>query len=229
MVTAEQKELVVTDDGRRASPDDCGLIRWFLDLVEDAVEAALREARKCEHGGPSTPVPPGGVAAPVTVLASAVTPLIVASIGARYAAPGQPPPSKVIWRDGDSEVLVHLDKTETVMFPGLVLVALTLEADETGPGQLVVAFAVGSPDSPAGLVAVTEARPRGPEQLADRWGEAVTAAAWLALLDVTHGMALQSRTDTAGARLIPGAITCDGSVLSVTPQARHPADQVAGR
>jgi hypothetical protein len=57
----------------------------------------------------------------------------------------------------------------------------------------------------------------------------VTAAAWLALLDVAHGMALQSGTDTAGARLIPGAITCDGSVLTVTPQARHPGDQVAAR
>jgi hypothetical protein len=169
------------------------------------------------------------VAAPVTVRASAVTPLAVAAIGARYTAPGQPPPAQVIWQDGDSEVLVHLDKTETVMFPGLVLVALTLETDETGPGQLVMPFAIGSPDSPAGLFAVTEARPRGPEQLADRWGEAATAAAWLALLDVAHGMALQSGTDTAGARLIPGAITCDGSVLTVTPQARHPGDQVAAR
>lgn len=219
----------MADDERRPDRDDCGLARWFLDLVEDAVEAALHEAGKCKHGGTGTPVPPGGVAAPVSVQASAVTPLAAAAIGARYAAPGQPAPAQVIWRDGDSEVLVHLDKTETVMFPGLMLVALTLEADETGPGQLAVPFAVGSTDSPAGLVAVTEARPRGPERLTDRWGQAVTAAAWLALLDVAHGMALQSGTDTAGARLIPGAITCDGSVLTVTPQARHPADQVAGQ
>jgi hypothetical protein len=219
----------VTDDRHRPDRDGCGLVRWFLDLIEDAVEAALGQAGKCKHGGATPPVPPGGGAAPVTVRASAVTPLAAAAIGARYTAPGQPPPAQVIWQDGDSEVLVHLDKTETVMFPGLVLVALTLETDETGPGQLVVPFAIGSPDSPAGLFAVTEARPRGPEQLADRWGEAATAAAWLALLDVAHGMALQSGTDTAGARLIPGAISCDGSVLTVTPQARHPGDQVAAR
>lgn len=214
----------MTDDGCRPDWGVCGLVRWFLDLIEDLVDAG-----KCKHGGAGTPVPPGGTAAPVTVQASAVTRLTVAAIGARYAAPGQPPPAQVIWQDGDSEVLVHLDKTETVMFPGLVLIALTLEADETGPGQLVVPFAIGSQDSPAGLLAVTEARPRGPERLADRWGEAATAAAWLALLDVAHGMALQSGVDTAGARLIPGAISCDGSVLAVTPQARHPADQVAGR
>ena len=217
----------MADERHRPDRDDCGLVRWFLDLVEDAVEAALSECAKGRHGGP--PVPPGGVAPPVTVHASAVTPLTVAAIGSRYAAPGQPPPSQVIWRDGDSEVLVHLDKTETVLMPGLVLVALTLETDETGPGQLVVPFAVGSPDSPAGLVAATEARPRGPAELTDRWGEAAVAAAWLAMLDVSHGMALQSGTDTVGARLIPGAISSDGSAFTVTPQARHPADQVAGR
>ena len=219
----------MADDERRPHRDDSGQVRWFLDLIEDAVEAALRKAGKGKHGGAGTPVPPGGVADPVTVPASAVNGLAVAAIGARYAAPGQPPPAQVIWHDVDSEVLVHLDKTQAVLFPGLVLIALTLESDETGPGQLVVAFAVGGADSPAGLVAVTEARPRGPAQLVDRWGEAATAAAWLALLDVAHGMALQSGTDTAGARLIPGAISCDGSVLSVTPQARQPADQVAGR
>jgi hypothetical protein len=221
--------LGVSDDERRPHQDDRELVRWFLDLIEDAVEAGLRKAGKGKCGGAGTPVAPGEVAAPVTVQASAVTTLTVAAMGARYAAPGQPPPAQVIWQDGDSEVLVHLDKTETVTFPGLVLVALTLEADETGLGQLVVAFAVGSPDSPAGLLAVTEARPRGPAALADRWGEAATAVAWLALVDVAHGMALQSGTDTAGARLIPGALTCDGTALTVTPQARQPADQVPGR
>jgi hypothetical protein len=205
-----------------------GPLRRLYDLVEDAIEAVLREVCADRPGGGDL-VPPGGVAPPVTVPAAAVTGLAVAALGARCTAPGQPPPARVIWQDGDGEVLVHLDKTQTVLFPGLVLIALTLEADETGPGQLVAPFAVGSPDSPAGLVAVTEARPRGPAALADRWGEAVTAAAWLALLDVAHAMALRSGTDTAGARLIPGAISCDGSVLTVTPQARHPADQVAGR
>ncbi len=135
----------------------------------------------------------------------------------------------MIWQDGDGEVLVHLDQTMVEMFPGLILVALTLETDETGPGQLVVPFAVGSPGSPAGLLAVTEQQPRGPVQLVDRWGQAATAAAWLALLDVAHGLALQSGVDTNGARLIPGAISTDGSGLSVVPQARHPGDQVVGR
>lgn len=208
------------------------LARWFVDLVRDLVEAACEASGHGKHGGddgPGQPIAPGGVAPAVTVPTSAVEQLTTAALSAAYTAPGQPPPAQVIWQDGDGEVLVHIDQTKVVMFPGLVLVALTLEADETGLGQLVVPFAVGSPSSPAGLLAVTEDRPRGPAQLVDRWGQSTIAAAWLALLDVAHGLALQAGVDADGARLIPGAITCDGSALSVVPQARHPGDRVVAR
>ena len=207
------------------------LWHWFLDLVEDAVEAALGEDEDDDGEGhrPPKPLPPGGAAAPVTVPAAAVEQLTIAALGARYAAIGQRPPAQVIWQDADGEVLVHLDQTKVVMFPGLILVALTLEADETGKGQLVVPFAVGSPASPAGLLAATEQRPRGPDQLVDRWGESAIAAGWLALLDLAHGLALQRGVDTDGSRLIPGAIVCDGATLTVVPQARHQRDRVVGR
>jgi hypothetical protein len=204
------------------------LWRWFLDLVEDAVEAALGEDEG-RPGRPPKPLPPGGVAPPVTIPGSAVEPLTIAALGARYAAVGHPAAAQVIWQDADGEVLVHLDQTKVVMFPGLILVALTLETDETGKGQLVVPFAVGSPTSPAGLLVATEQRPRGPDQLVDRWGESAIAAAWLALLDLAHGLALQSGVDADGSRLIPGAIVCDGTSFSVVPQARHQRDRVVGR
>ena len=45
------------------------------------------------------------------------------------------PPPQVIWYDHDSEVLVHLDRTVVKLGDGLVLVALTLETDQTGAGQ----------------------------------------------------------------------------------------------
>jgi hypothetical protein len=218
------------------------LTRWFLEQVEHAVSEAcdiLGHREGCGHGEgghgegghgrPVKPVPPGQAAPPVTVPAAAAARLTTAALGSAYAVAGQPAPAQVVWHDSDGEVLVHLGLTAVEMFPGLILVALTLETDETGPGQLVVPFAVGSTDSPAGLLAVTEQRPRGPVPLADRWGEAATAAAWQAVLDVAHGLALQSGVDTAGARLIPGAISADGSSLSVVPQARQVSDQVAGR
>lgn len=222
----------MTDQEYRGAGDDDAervarrLARWFLDLVEDAVEAAGEGS-----GGarPGQPVAPGAVAPTVAVPAATVEQLATVALGSANSAPGMPPAAQVIWQDADGEVLVHIDQTRVVLFPGLALVALTLETDETGAGQVVVPFAVGSPSSPAGLLAVTEERPRGPQPLVDRWGQEAIAAAWLALLDVAHGLALQSGVDQDGARLIPGAIMIDGSTLAVVPQARHPGDRVAGR
>ena len=110
-----------------------------------------------------------------------------------------------------------------------MLVALTLEIDQTGAGQLTVPLSIGSAQLAAGLVAVTESRPCGSAALVDRWGDATIAAAWRALLDAVHSLALQAGVDTSGARLVPGAVSCDGTTLSVVPQARHAVDAVTGR
>jgi hypothetical protein len=172
------------------------------------------------------PIAPGATGPPISVAAGVVQRLTMLALGAAYTAPGQPPPIQVVWQDSSGEVLLHIDQTKVVLFPGLVLIALTLESDETGAGELVVPFAVGTPTSAAGMVASTESQPRGPQLLVDRWGQSTIAAAWQALLDVCHRIALQGGLDAQGARLIPGAITCDGTNLTVTPQARFATDQV---
>jgi hypothetical protein len=175
------------------------------------------------------PVPPGFLASPVNVTPQQLQPLLIASLGSVYVATDASPPPQVIWYDHDSEVLVHLDRTVVELDDGLVLVALTLETDQTGVGQLAVPLSIGSAQLAAGLVVVTESRPRGPAALVDRWGDAAVAAAWRALLDAVHSLALPAGVDTSGARLIPGAISCDGKSLSVVPQARHAIDAVTGR
>lgn len=175
------------------------------------------------------PVPPGVLAPPVSVTPEQLQPLLIASLGSLYVAAEVSPPQQVIWYDDDSEVLAHLDRTVVSLDDGLVLVALTLESDQTGVGQLTVPLSVGSAQSAAGLVVVTESRPRGPAALADRWGDAAVAAAWRALLDAVLTLALPAGVDSTGARLIPGAISCDGKVLSVVPQARYAIDAVTGR
>jgi hypothetical protein len=215
------------------------LARWFVRLVEEVVEAELRERghdhdgdwEPCRGGGGLTgqPLAPGATASPIEITQTSVQTLTTAALGAAYVPAGDTPPTQVIWQDHDGEVLVHVDQTQVVMFPGLVLVALALESDETGAGQVIVPFAVGSPEIPAGLVAVTEPNPRGPQTLVDRWGQSAIAAAWQALLDVAHGISLQVGVDQDGARLIPGALSTDGTTLSVTPQARHAADRIAAQ
>lgn len=178
------------------------------------------------HGKPT---PPGSLVPAISVTAEQLQALLITSLGSVYAAPDTSPPPQVIWYDHDGEVLVHLDRTVVRLQDGLVLVALTLGTDQTGAGQLTVPLSIGSPQLAAGLVAVTESRPRGPAALADRWGEAATAAAWRGLLDAAHSLALRAGVDTSGARLVPGAMSCDGETLSVVPQARHAIDAVAGR
>ncbi len=184
--------------------------------------------------GPPPPVsvPPlaaGEAAGQVVLDAGRITELFQVALAADVPAVDGTAPMQVVWYDGDSEVLVHLDRTRVVVQPGLVLVAMTLESAQTGAGELLVPFAVGAPGSPAGMVVVTEPRPRGPAALADRWGEAVTAAAYRALLDVSHAVSLLTGVDEAGARLIPGALLVDSATVQVVPQARHASDQIPGR
>jgi len=187
--------------------------------VELTVESLPREK----------PAPPGSLAPSVRVTTEQLQPLLIASLGSLYVAADVSPPPQVIWYDHDSEVLVHLDRTVVELDDGLVLVALTLETDQTGVGQLTVPLSIGSAQLAAGLVAVTESRPRGPAALVDRWGDAAIAAAWRGLLDAAHSLALQAGVDANGARLVPGAVSCDGKTLSVVPQARHAIDAVTGR
>jgi hypothetical protein len=175
------------------------------------------------------PAPPGTLVHAVSATAAELQQLLIKNLGSLYVAADVSPPPQVIWYDHDSEVLVHLDRTVVKLGDGLVLVALTLETDQTGAGQLTVPLSIGSVQLAAGLVAVTESRPRGPAALVDRWGDATIAAAWRALLDAVHSLALQAGVDTSGARLVPGAVSCDGTTLSVVPQARHAVDAVTGR
>jgi hypothetical protein len=169
------------------------------------------------------------VAPPVSVTAQQLQPLIIAALGTQSVAVDQPAPSEVIWYDHDGEVLVDLGRTLVRLLPGVVLVALMMETDQTGIGQVVVPLSVGTPEQPAGLLVATETKPRGPVALVDRWGEAAVAATWGALLQAAHALALHSGIDTFGARLVPGAISTDGQTFSVLPQARHTIDAVVGR
>jgi hypothetical protein len=176
---------------------------------------------------PPRPVPPGTLTTPVSVDAGQLQQLVIAALGGTGAGPAAPP--QLIWYDHDGDVLVHLDRTVVALFEGVVLVGLTLETDQTGAGQLAVPLSVGSPQFAAGLLVMTESRPRGPVALVDRWGDAAVAASWRALIEAAHALALQTGIDASGARLVPGALSTDGKTFTVVPQARHAIDAVVGR
>ena len=172
-------------------------------------------------------VAPGTLAPqPITVDQPTLQAAIVSALATPYAPVGAAPPAQVVWFDHDGDVLVHIGATEVSLFDGLVLVALTLETDETGLGQLSVPLTVGTPAQPVGLVVGTELSPRGPSLLVDRWGEAATAAAWNALLDVAGHLAEQGGADSNGVPFIPASMTATPQQFAVTPQARQAMDSV---
>jgi hypothetical protein len=140
--------------------------------------------------------------APLVAAAAAAGVAAVAGRGA--AAPGRPPPpvsasgTRVVWVDGGDEVVVHLDSVKAQIAAGSLLVAVDLEADQTGRQTLVVALALGSAADPAGLVAVTDDLPRGNGLLAARWGGPLQAAVWGALVDLAQQRAAADGTFARG-------------------------------
>ncbi len=116
------------------------------------------------------------------------------------------PLQKVIWVDGGDEVLVHLDSVRARVLNRSVLISIDLETDQTGRTPLVVVFATGAANDPAGLVAVTDELPRGNPVLAGRWGPIVRSAVWSALLAIAADFA-------AKYKLAPRAISATPGVL----------------
>jgi hypothetical protein len=161
----------------------------------------------------TVPVLRGGrVGPPLELKSSRVTDLVQAAL---HEGPGS-----VVWTDGEAEVVAHLDETRVEVLDGLVLVGITLESEQTGRAEITVPFAVGTEDDLAGMVAVTERVPRGLAALVERWGDAVIAAAWEALVEVADEVSRQTGLDTEGNPLAAGALVARRGVLAVVPQAR---------
>jgi hypothetical protein len=122
----------------------------------------------------------------------------------------------VIWVENGDEVLVHLDSMRVRVLDGIVLVSVDLETDQTGRTPLVVSFAVGKANDPAGLVAVTDEFPRGNGLLASRWGRALQAAAWASLLGVANDHATERASAPLGIAATQGRISLTaGAALKV--------------
>jgi hypothetical protein len=90
---------------------------------------------------------------------------------------------------------------------------------------VTVDFVVGTPSRPTGLLAAST-EPRGPRVVVRRWGEALTALAWQAVLDATGGVAAAAGADRDGSVLIPVVLTASRDGIAVVGQARHEIDRV---
>lgn len=128
---------------------------------------------------------------------------------------------RTVWNYRGNEALVRLDSQRLALADGLILVALTLETDQTGEQELTCVFAVGSRQQPAGLLAVAEERPRGHPDLAATFAEAVTATCWRGLLLVVTAVAASAGLDADNDPLVPVALTATPDALLVHTIADH--------
>ena len=129
--------------------------------------------------------------------------------------------TEVVWVEGDSEIAVGLDAMTIRFGDGLVVISLAVRTDQTGPAEVHVHFACGSPERPAGLYAAAQRRPQGPELIVAAWGDAIVAHAWQCLLGLVTGLANATGKDQRGNLLVPVEMIATARGLQVLPMARH--------
>lgn len=191
-------------------PDDDDLDRQCRKLLREL-------ERRCPGLLPTGPLPDGEVADTIVVDQKDVERLFSAALGVDDRRRRKP----IIWEQAGSELLVDLHRTRVAVLDGLILIGIPVETVETGRAEVTVAFAVGTPDRLAGMVATTEAKPRGPAAIVDLWAEALTAFAWQTLLDVVERLAARTGVDLDGEPLLPGALVAVKGRLGLVPQAGH--------
>lgn len=150
-------------------------------------------------------------------------PAAAVAAGLDRFAPDRPGP--VLWREGDRELLILPAKVAARFGPGVIAVSIPVQCDQTGSGLVHVSLVVGDPGRPAGLVAVTEERPRGPAVVVDAWVDNLVAFAWHVVLEVVNGIAGEAGRDVDGSRLVPIGLAASREGLFIVPMARHSFDR----
>jgi hypothetical protein len=103
--------------------------------------------------------------------------------------------SPVVWSEHGDELQLDPDKLRVATHDRLILVAVPVSCKET-KGEATVAFACNPVKAPLGLVLATEATPRGPRLIVERWGEAITACAWVSLVEALSSLVKPSACET---------------------------------
>jgi hypothetical protein len=186
-------------------------------LVKDVLAGAL--VGSAATTTPPKPLPAGTVGTAIPIVKQAFQQLFL-------AAATQNNSGAIVWTQDGNELVVNTGKVTVDLDDGLVLVTIPVSCDQSTDATVQVPFAVGGATQPAGLVAATEERPRGPAVIVDVWAEALTAFAWRELLTVLMRIAAQAGVDEDGAGLVPIALTATKDAVTMLPIARHTFDRV---
>ena len=133
--------------------------------------------------------------------------------------------STLLWQRGGNSLLVLPDQLALRLGSGVLAFTVPVQCDQSEATEVHVSFVVGDPKRPAGLLAVTEERPRGPDVVVDTWGEPIVAFCWHVVLQLATSLAAEAGLDEDGAALIPVALQATPEALVITPMARHEFDR----
>lgn len=187
--------------------DEC---RKLLDALEQRCPGLVRPE----------PIPAGEPGPEINLDSKQTTALFAAAARATVGA------DRVLWDDGENRLLVLVADVRADIDDGVIVVRIPVQCDQVKKAEVQVAFAVGSEKQPAGMLAATETRPRGPADVVDIWREPLIAFAWQVVLRMTTVLSAESGTDRDGAGLIPLSLTASRKALSIRTLARHEFDRV---
>jgi hypothetical protein len=177
------------------------------------------------------PLAPGAVASPAQIPVDTLNTLVRSAVLGASGLDSADPASKertVLWRSGASELLLMPNRVVTRLGDGVIALSFAVRCDQSGDAQIHVSFAIGAEARPAGMIAATEERPRGPAAVVDVWGERLIAFAWRVLIELATQIAAESGRDEDGAPLLPVSWAANSRLFIVVPMARHELDRVAG-
>ena len=197
------------------------------DEVSEECARLLEQIKlRCPDLLPAAPLDAGTVGPEIPLNPDELQKLASVAVVSAAGLPTGTRADQVVWSQGGNELLVLLAKVQVRLSDGIALVLIPASCDEEREALVTVAFAVGDDRRPAGLLAATENRPRGPGAVVDLWGDALTAFAWRVLLLVSTGVAGHVGQDVDGAPLVPAGLTANGNGLRILTMARHTFDRV---
>jgi hypothetical protein len=133
-------------------------------------------------------------------------------------------PRGILWRDGSDELVVYASRAVITTSQQLIVVSIPVYSDQSGAAQAVIPFVTNPPESPWGLAAGCEAKPRGPAPVIDVFGDALVAAAWAALVEAAAAWAGAAGEAAGDGRLIPAGLSASKKGLLIIGQRPLPRE-----
>jgi hypothetical protein len=143
------------------------------------------------------------------------------------ASPGKVAP--ILWDSGEDRLVVHIDRSSVAVGDGFIDTVIAVQCDETQLASVVATFVTATMNRPAGFIFATEDRPRGPALIVDRWGDALVALAWRALVHVAASIAGGGGRDAYDRAFVASTVIATPDGLLVVPMVPHRFVNTAAR